>query len=348
MRGERLNQLLGVVLCAVFVAMSAGSVWSAERIIYVDAAATGADDGSSWVDAYHDLQDALAEANGTPPAVIRVAQGTYRPGPPMGETSPSWNATFQLHNHVTLEGGYAGVLAAEPNDRDVECYPTVLSGDLAGNDSPDEDWRSPARQDNCRRIVTASGTDATAVIDGFTITGAAEYGMWMQPGSPSVFRCRFVENAITGIYAWDCNSAVVQCAFERNGRLVSWGGFWVADSDLTLTDCAFVGNQGGGLNSSGTLDMRRCSFVAHRALSTAGIDHVGDLMARKCRFASNKGTAVHGAGRTTLTDCEFTGNSCRYAGAVEAHGSLILEGCEFVGNSGSGMSGGPWRSMAIC
>jgi len=348
MRGERLNQLLGVVLCAVFVAMSAGSVWSAERIIYVDAAATGADDGSSWVDAYHDLQDALAEANGTPPAVIRVAQGTYRPGPPMGETSPSWNATFQLHNHVTLEGGYAGVLAAEPNDRDVECYPTVLSGDLAGNDSPDEDWRSPARQDNCRRIVTASGTDATAVIDGFTITGAAEYGMWMQPGSPSVFRCRFVENAITGIYAWDCNSAVVQCAFERNGRLVSWGGFWVADSDLTLTDCAFVDNQGGGLNSSGTLDMRRCSFVAHRALSTAGIDHVGDLMARKCRFVSNEGSAVNCLGSATLIDCEFTGNSFRYARVVEAWGSLILEGCEFVGNSGSGMSGGPWRSMAIC
>src|SRR5690606_12302184 len=43
--------------------------------VYVDANATGANDGSSWEDAFVDLQDAL---NG-PAAEIWVAKGTYRP-----------------------------------------------------------------------------------------------------------------------------------------------------------------------------------------------------------------------------------------------------------------------------
>jgi len=74
MSSGRFHQRLAAILCAALVSMLAGIAWSNERVIYVDAAATGAGDGSSWVDAYHDLQDALAEANGAAPAVIRVAQ----------------------------------------------------------------------------------------------------------------------------------------------------------------------------------------------------------------------------------------------------------------------------------
>jgi hypothetical protein len=52
----------------------------AGKIIYVDDDAAGANDGSSWTDAYEYLQDGLADANSADkPVEIRVAQGIYRP-----------------------------------------------------------------------------------------------------------------------------------------------------------------------------------------------------------------------------------------------------------------------------
>jgi parallel beta-helix repeat protein len=51
-----------------------------QRIIYVDDSATGSDDGTSWMDAFTDLQDALTVAAAYPRFdEIRVAQGIYTP-----------------------------------------------------------------------------------------------------------------------------------------------------------------------------------------------------------------------------------------------------------------------------
>jgi len=83
------------------------------RIIYVDAVAVGANDGSSWADAHACLQDALAEAAAAvPPIQIRVAQGTYKSDQGADMTPGDRQATFQLVNGVSLKGGYAGVTAA--------------------------------------------------------------------------------------------------------------------------------------------------------------------------------------------------------------------------------------------
>ena len=53
------------------------SVMNEQVQIYVNANATGANDGSSWSDAYTDLQPALDVAAEN--AEIRVAAGTYKP-----------------------------------------------------------------------------------------------------------------------------------------------------------------------------------------------------------------------------------------------------------------------------
>jgi hypothetical protein len=62
------------------------------RVIYVDDDANGLNNGSSWVNAYKFLQDALADANsGVKPADIRVTQGIYR---------PDRSSVQRCHNHL--------------------------------------------------------------------------------------------------------------------------------------------------------------------------------------------------------------------------------------------------------
>src|SRR4030042_2152326 len=124
-------------VCAVVAALClcGGAVGAAATVIYVDAAAAGAGDGSSWADAYIHLQDALAAAAGADkPVEIRVAQGVYKPDQGAGITPGDRAATFQLLDGVALKGGYAGITGAKADARDFESYDTILSGDLAGND----------------------------------------------------------------------------------------------------------------------------------------------------------------------------------------------------------------------
>ena len=57
---------------SIFLAFLAVGPAAAEKIIYVDDDATGADDGSSWQDAYNFLQDALADAVSAGAGVIAI------------------------------------------------------------------------------------------------------------------------------------------------------------------------------------------------------------------------------------------------------------------------------------
>ncbi|MHC4238887.1 MAG: hypothetical protein ACYSUC_03900 [Planctomycetota bacterium] len=141
----------------------------AGQIIYVDADATGSDTGTSWANAYVYLQDALSDANASAkPVEIRVAQSTYKPDEGTAVEDANRTETFQLINDVTLKGSYAGYNEPDPNARNIEIYETILSGDLDGNDVGD--LEDPSREENSYHVVNGSGTDANAILDGFTVT----------------------------------------------------------------------------------------------------------------------------------------------------------------------------------
>ena len=123
------SRILALIICAILAQTSAA------KIIYVDANATGANNGKSWPDVYIYIQDALADANSSPkPVEIRVAQGIYKPDRGIGITLGDRYATFQLKTGVAIKGGYAGLNHLDPNARDIVKYKTTLSGDLLGND----------------------------------------------------------------------------------------------------------------------------------------------------------------------------------------------------------------------
>ncbi|HWB54205.1 MAG TPA: hypothetical protein VG722_08430, partial [Tepidisphaeraceae bacterium] len=112
--------------------------------VYVSAAAPGVSpDGASWATAFTDLQQALAVANVGD--TIEVGQGTYYPTAGTDRT-----ATFELQNGISIEGGFAGYGATNPDQHNAALYPTTLSGDIgAAGDS----------SDNSYHVVTVSGFD---------------------------------------------------------------------------------------------------------------------------------------------------------------------------------------------
>ena len=120
-------------------------------VIYVDEQAAGANNGTSWNDAYTDLQDALALSANCGLTEIWVAQGIYKPG-------ASEYDSFVIPEGVTLLGGFTGNETSS-DQRDWNAAPTILSGDINGN--------AVADTGDSHTIVTVTTPNVT--LDGFTV-----------------------------------------------------------------------------------------------------------------------------------------------------------------------------------
>jgi len=331
-------------------------------ILHVDDDATGANDGSSWADAFNNLQDALAATwSGDE---IRVAQGIYKPAvvytpppppPPGGGSSGQYpiatavdrEATFQLINGVTIKGGYAG--APDPNSRDIQLYETILSGDLAGNDvnvnDPCDLQTEPTRSENSYHVVRASGTDETAVLDGFTITGGARGGMYNLDSSPTVSNCTFSNNSASGdggggMYNHHSSPLIANCTFIWNSATGQWsggGGMYNSGSSPTLTNCTFNENSakygGGGMYNwyKSQPALTNCIFINNSTERTGG------------------GICNRAFSNPKLTNCTFISNSAHIGGGmfIECFSGPTVINCTFTGNS-AGLGGGGIYSGYTC
>ncbi|MEN6423899.1 MAG: right-handed parallel beta-helix repeat-containing protein [Phycisphaerales bacterium] len=273
----------------------------------------------------------------------------------MPEGTGQREATFQLINGVTLKGGYAGAGTVDPNVRDFLSCETLLSGDLKGDD--------PYGDNNSHHVVTGSGTDPSAVLDGFTITGGwavgtdpndfnepEDYGggMYNYRGSPTLVNCDFVYNyghSNGAVYNYQCSPKLTACTFILNRAWRAGGGMRNCRSNPILTNCHFLRNQADWLHGGGG--------------GVHNEDKSNPTLVR-CRFEDNKAEAGMGGGvyndnsSPVLTNCVFTGNTAlrEYSGrggAIHSQNQSrpALTNCLFVGN-GAARYGGALHAYDDC
>ncbi len=269
--------------------------------VYVNDDASGSNDGTSWADAYLDLQSALTSA--TSGDEIWVAAGTYVP-----TTDTDRTATFQLKSGVAIYAGFAGT-ESTVSERLWETNTAILSGDIGaqGDDT-----------DNSYHILTGSATDSSAIVDGFTLSKGRADGdsaamqhqggaMYNDAGTPTLKNLIFTDNFSQG----------------NGAAMANWNG-----SDLTLSNATFSNNQAKGyagavFNKKSSPTLTDVTFESNRASVSGG------------------GMYNQSQSSPTLTNVVFRGNRAYWAGAMinEYSSHAILNNVLFSGNKAS-KSGG--------
>lgn len=144
--------------------------------LFVNAAATGANNGTNWANAYTNLDAAIAAF--TTVNEIWVAAGTYKP------TGTARTSTFNMKNAIKLYGGFNGT-ETELSQRNPKINATVLSGDVNENDNSTITAAEATRQDNLYHVITARANIKDVTIDGFTISGGNANGPLNTSGAAS-------------------------------------------------------------------------------------------------------------------------------------------------------------------
>jgi hypothetical protein len=189
------------------------------EIIYVNTAADGNADGSSWTDAYQDLQAALAAANSG--EEIWVAKGTYYP-----TTGTDQAISFALKDGVAIYGGFVGGETSR-DARDWTTNVTILSGDIGTKGDA---------SDNSYHVVSSSDVVSTTILDGFTITaGNAPEGQGSGGGMSNV----------------KSNPTLTNIIFSDNSAFDYGGGMSNHNSSPILTNGIFTNNSVGEIGGGG-------------------------------------------------------------------------------------------------
>ena len=252
----------GVLLFAILMIsiIAAGNAVSA--VIFVDASATGNNDGTTWTDAYTNLQDGINA--GISGDEVWVAAGTYA------------SQTFDMAAGVDLYGGFDGTETLR-EDRDWEANPTILDGEDA------------------RRVING----ASAGLYGFTITRGfnTSYGggLYVNSCNSVVEDCCFTYNTVQNsamngrtyggaIYLTGSTTTITSCKFTGNQSRASadsgaaYGGavYVTSGSSAGFVNCLFEdnnavrsswnGSRGGAIyQNNGTITLTNCTIATNSA-----------------------------------------------------------------------------------
>lgn len=221
--------------------------------VYVHASlATGANDGTSWSNAFRG-PDALplALASASAGDHVWVARGKYRPS-----STGVRSASFVIQDGVEVYGGFAGGETSLAQ-RDIAVNRTTLSGDLAGDDVLLDFG------DNSYHVVTTAGAGATALLDGFRVEGGNADGTGVDARGAGVY------------LPYDSFVTLRHCDVSGNRAVESGGGVYCVWTSATIEDCTIKGNlavQGGGIYiDSCTATISRSTLSDNTASSGGGV-----------------------------------------------------------------------------
>jgi len=280
--------------------------------LYVDVnLVTGLGDGSSWANAYQGssgLQTALAAAVAGDD--IYVAQGRY-----LASSTNVRTQSFALRNGVEIFGSFAGG-ESHPGERpDIALAPSILDGDLLGNDASNQ------FNDNSHHLITTAGTNSTAVIDGFVVMGGnANAGTTNNDRGGGILIVGGASPTIRG------------CGFYRNRCTFGGGAGYINGSGPRFTDCQFVdnvgGSFGGGFDIAQASNVRfdRCYFEGNTASRAGALE----------MFASSN---------IFVTNSVFYNNTATGSGSgggiwIGSGTSAQIRNCTLVANRATGSASG--------
>jgi uncharacterized delta-60 repeat protein len=356
------------------------------RTHYVNQAASGANTGTSWEDAFTDLQSAIATASSGD--TILVASGIYKPTPGMDRT-----VSFKLKSGVRIYGGYAGT-ETDPYLADPAANLTVLSGDIGV---------VGVKNDNSYHVVVGSGVDFwTTGLDGFTITGgyadgpagspeANGAGMYNVSCRPYLSRLVFTGNEAVsgggggmynsssktflidvtfrgntagslgggGMYNENSQPSLVQVTFDRNSTCCG-GGMANYKSNPSVYEVTFTGNTaldfGGGMyNRESSPSLNYVNFTGNQAaLGGGGLYNDESSRPSLYQVSFTENSASLGGGMSnanpsgsSLHEVTFHGNAANRGGGIYTTGSLGLRNVTLENNMASSEGGGLYNSGSM-
>ncbi len=325
---------------------------NAQQTIFVKHDAAGANNGTSWANAYTTLYAALNAAN--PGDQLWVAAGTYKPDPATA------NSSFLMEAGIALYGGFAGT-ETQLSARNPAVNVTILNGDMAGNDIVGNFGTN--RADNSNHVVeivpSAEPTDR-AILDGFTVSGgntqvgtaappATRYGGGVLTTAKLTARnCIFTDNngefggGLAAVDAAASGLLVDNCIFEKSTTSALSAGLYLNNltSGADINRCSFRDNTTirGSLYfiTCGQITVDSCLFLNN----TAGTQPCGGMYTWKTPFTLSNSTFVNNVGADygamyndgregvfpfTIVNCTFEGNKATDTdAAASAFGGAVF------------------------
>ena len=319
-------------------------------VIYVNQYSAGDDSGSSWANAYSDLQQALNAARAGDE--IWVAGGDYKPT----DTDDRY-ATFHIPTGVALYGGFAGS-EANLQDRDWTSFPTFLNGDIG---IPGD------HRDNSYTVVTMTDPNADTILDGFEVRNGAANDQDIATPAYDPARIGGGLLILTSENDADYQANILNTQFFNNyaelGGAVYGDARFRSNIGVTFTNCSFELNQAGNgsaymtsLGNTGPEGVHfiNCTFFNNSSINQGLIyiltdtDQAGRITIKDCAFLENERDAIYVKGvgvnhplRVEVSGTSFRGNISdnngfdllRFNSKVL---NLKLDSLNFRGNEGYG------------
>ena len=359
--GSLLKLMCVIAAALAVVCPSAHAQLHQPLLLHVDDDAAPGGDGASWATAYNNLQAALDHIRAHPDPdghLIRIAEGTYRPFA-LGQAPRA----FAIPSHTTILGGHLPVWG---NPRDPVGTPTIITGDIKGDDTP----QGANTSDNANTVIgcwdeaslptIVLTTDV--VLDGLTIERGGNGADLLVAGGATTLRgCATRRNY--GSMALRADTVVEDCTFTNNYSrvfsVVAKNGLGQDTGQVfTISRCAFTSN-GTSLDAAtrldgtaafriegATLHAMDCTFSDHDSKPTVlvrledgatpapGVTH--DHVLERCVFERTSAPVFHNYFRgyrqfLILTDCRFVETAADFFYSDNAVG-IDATRCEFTRN----------------